>query len=727
MAASAAALLAVAAFSVNTAASASNSTITAHQNATRTAAAAPRVVRLITGETVVQRQVSGRAVTTVIPAAGERGGLVRMAGPKYSLLIPTAALPYLGTALDPALFDVSKVTSALTVHVSAAKLSTVKIPGLHVTKRTAAEVTGTFDRAGSAAFGAALRQQAAADRAAHRTSSTLFGASRISVTAGPRNIVKPAFAQVTTRFAVLGRSGRPAQFAGLFLLNLDDPENFAGQALVMNGQARASLPKGRYSVFALISDDTADSVVTLPSIQARTNLQKVTVDARRATAKVGLVTPRPTAAEYELTSLDVLQTVDFGGDGWVGQSYSDNGIVEFGRRDLFVSPSAAPPVGTQTLNTSFLVGNDQTSADPYSYTATYSTNGAIARSQRHVVGTVATLDMRYYRSAPGVADGISHIAVPASDAPSTSLGWSAATVGHSTDYLVSPTGTRWLDDYLPSMDPAATVIADVQDVPRTRLAGHTYAVDYLRGPLAPGLPVAAGGQGVVCYSCRSDDQLFVGLLPLADSVPGHFGSIGLANGSAVTVAAFKVWQDGKLVDNETNTSGLVLEVPAKATTVRARLETWLGTAGFTRSTHAVTDVTIRTSAADPVAPGTWDCGDDPWGEPTTCRVPSELTTSVPLPTALDSTMTAGSHPFTFSIAPIIGKAAVTATMQISVDGGRTFINVPVTALGNNQFRAALVNPPTAQGKSVTLRVSGHTADGASITQTTDTAYVVKGA
>lgn len=682
-------------------------------------------MRLITGETVLQRKVAGHAVTTVIPAPGERGGMVRMSSPKQSLLIPTAALPYLGNALDPALFDIAKVSSAVTVHVNAPKLSAIKIPGLHVTKRTAGEITGTFDQAGSAAFGAALRKQAARDRAAHRTGGTLFGASRISVTAAPRNIVKPTFAQVTTRFSVLDRSGRPAPSASLFLFNLDDPAKFSHPVTVMAGQARASLPKGRYNVFALISSDAADSVVTLPSIQVKTNLQKVIVDARRATAKVSLATPRPTAADYELTSLDVLQTVTFEGDDIVAESFVDNGVVEFGRHDLYISPSAAPPVGTQTVSTTFLAGNDQTSAAPYSYSASYHADGAITASQRHVVGDVATLKMSYYRSAPGVADAISHAAI-SGDAPSTSLGWAAPAVGHSTDYLVSPKGTLWLDDYAPTMNPTTAVMTDVQDVPRTRLAGQTYTVDYLRGPLAPGVPVAPSGSGVVCYSCRSDDQLFVGLVPFTDSVLGHFGSIGLSDDST-KVAAFTVWQDGKLIDSETNGSGLALTVPKRATTVRARLETWLGAAGFTRSTHAITDLTIRTSAADPIAPSSWDCGDDPWGEPTTCRVPSELTTSVPLPTAVDSTMTVGAHPFTFSIAPIIGKAAVTATLQISLDGGRTFTSVPVTALGSNQFRAALTNSPASVGKSITIRVSGHTADGASITQTTDAAYVVKGA
>lgn len=681
---------------------------------------------MITGETVLQRQVAGRPVTTVIPAAGERGGMVRMSSPKKSLLIPTAALPYLGSALDPALFDVSRVSSGLTVHVSGPKLSAVRVPGLHVTKRTSTEITGTFDRAGSAAFGAALRKQAAADRAAHRTSSTLFGAARIGVTAGPAHVVKPAFAQVTTRFTVLDRSGRPAPFAMLFLLNLDDPEKFTDGVAVMAGQARASLPKGRYNVFAAISDDTSDSVVTLPVITARTNLQKFTIDARRATAKVSLVTPRPTAADYELTSLDLLQTVTIESNDWAAETFTDNGVLEFGRRDLFINPSAAPPTGTQTLSTGFLFGNDQQSAAPYSYTASYQSTGAISSSQRHVVGAVATLDMSYYRIARGVVDGISHTPLSTGDAPTSSFGWATPPGGRATDYLVAARGTLWQDDYLPSMDPSATVMADAQDVPRERLAGRTYPVDYLRGPLAPGVPVAATGSGYLCYSCRTDDQLVVGLLPFTDSVPGHFGSIGLTDG-AVTVAAFKVWQDGKLVDSETNASGLMLMAPGRQSTIRTRLEMWLSPAGFTRSTHSITDLTFHTSAKDPLAPASWDCGTDPWDGPTTCRVPSELTTSVPLPTALDSTMTVGAHPFTFSIAPILGNAPVTATIHISADGGRTFTNVPVTALGNNQFRAELTNPPNAVGKSVTVRVSGHTAGGDSITQTTDSAYVVKGA
>ncbi|KYH44838.1 hypothetical protein AZH51_01515 [Branchiibius sp. NY16-3462-2] len=722
----AATLIAATTIGANSVASASNSTVAAKPAASRSAVSATKAIRLITGETVLRRQVSGHPVTTVIPAAGERGGLVRMSNPKQSLLIPTAALPYLGSALDPALFDISKVSSGLTVHVAAPKLASVKIPGLHVTKRTSTEITGTFDRSGSAAFGAALRKQAAADRAAHRTSTSLFGAARISVTAGPAHIVKPAFAQVTTRFAVRDRSGRPANFAMLFLLNLDNPDKFANPVMVMAGQARASLPKGRYTVFAVMSDDTSDSVVSLPLIHAKTNLQKFTIDARRATAKVSLVTPRPTAADYELTSLDVEQEVTFQGEDYLGQTYVDNGVIEFGRRDLFVAPSAAPPVGTQTVSTAFLFGNDQMSATPYSYTASYQASGAISGSQRHVVRDVATLAMSYYPSAPGVTGGISHMAVPADDAPVSTFAWSTPPGGRATDYLVSPKGMLWQDDYLPSMDLMATSMVDVQDLPRARVAGQTYPVDFLRGPLAPGLPVAAVGPATVCYSCRSDDQIFVALAPLTDSVPGHFGSVGIAP-DGPTVADFKVWQDGKLIDSESNNSAIMLTMPARATTVRARLETWLRPTGFARSPHAVTDLTIRTSAADPIAPGSWDCGDDPWGEPTSCRVPAELTTSVPLPTALDSTMTVGAHPFTFSIAPIIGKAAVTATLQISLDGGRTFSNVPVTALGGNQFRAALTNSPASVGKSVTIRVSGHTADGASITQTTDSAYVVKGA
>lgn len=526
-----------------------------------------KTIRLITGETVLQRQVSGHPVTTVIPAAGERGGLVRMSSPKQSLLVPTAALPYLGSALDPALFDVSKVSSSLTVHVTGPKLVNVRIPGLHVTKRTSSELTGTFDNSGSAAFGAALRKQAVADRAAHRTSTSLFGATRISVTAGPAHVVTPAFAQITTRFTVLDRRGRPADSAMLFLLNLDDPQKFAYPVMVVAGQARASLPKGRYSVFALVSNDTSDSVVNLPLIHAKTNLQKVTIDARRATAKVSFVTPRPTAADYELTSLDLLQTITFEGDDFAGQSTVDNGVIEFGRRDLFIAPSAAPPVGTQTLSTGFLYGNDQmTSSAPYSYTASYHATGAISASQRHVAGDLATLAMNYYRSAPGVTGGISHAAVPTDDAPTSTFGWSTPPAGRATDYLVSPKGTVWQDDYLPSMDPTATAMVDVQDQPRARVAGQTYPVDYLRGPLAPGLPVATTGATTVCYSCRSDDQLFIGLVPLTDSVPGHFGSIGISPGGP-TVAQFTVWQNGTLIDNETNNSGIMLTVPVKSRVV----------------------------------------------------------------------------------------------------------------------------------------------------------------
>lgn len=681
------------------------------------------------------RHVSGHPVTTVVPAPGEHGALVRMSSPKQSLFVPTAALPYLGNTLDPALFDISKVATGLTVHVTGPKLSAIKIPGLRVTHRSANDIAGTFDASGSAAFGAALRRQATSDRAAHRIGGALFGASRISVSATQSHPVRPAFAQVTTRFTVLDRRGRPADSAMLFALNLDNPMKFEGPVMAMAGQARASLPKGRYSIFALVSDDTADSVITLPLVRAQTNLQKVTIDARRATAKVSLVTPRPTAAPFENTSLDVVQTVDFEDGDTVGEAFVDNGIVSFGRRDLFISPSAAPPVGTQTVSTNFLFGNDQASAAPYSYTASYASTGAIATTQQHVARDLATLNMTYFRSVPGVPDAITHMRLLDGYLPSSSIGWSTPRVGRSTDYVVSPKGTVWQDDYSPSMDPMAGVITDMPDLPRYRLAGHTYTVDFLRGPLAPGLAAAPSSSGFVCYACRSGNQLVVGMSTLTDSVPGHFGMIGFVStpgglsqpsDNNMTVAEMKIWQDGKLVDTQTNETASLVQVPQRATTIRALVQTWLSRIGFTRSTHSVTDLTIRTSGKDSVAPASWDCGANPW-EPTTCRIPTELTTSVPLPTASDGSMTVGSHPFTFSIAPLIGASPVTATFQISLDGGRTFTSVPVTALAHNQFRAALTNSPGSVGKSVTIRVSGHLADGTSITQTTDAAYVVKGA
>jgi hypothetical protein len=165
-------------------------------------------VTVITGDRVrLDVLPDGQQSANVLPASGhgmEAGSsaFVEFTWDSDVYVVPDSAVPYLGTALDPRLFDVSYLAraglddghaSALPVHVRYRGAVPPGLPGVHVGRVSGRAVWGTVAKARAGLLGQLLVGQWRAARAGHSPvpAGRLPGIARISL-APPRGSPPPS-------------------------------------------------------------------------------------------------------------------------------------------------------------------------------------------------------------------------------------------------------------------------------------------------------------------------------------------------------------------------------------------------------------------------------------------------------------------------------------------------------------------------------------------------------
>lgn len=685
-------------------------------NADRFPATASRTVRLLTGDAVTLVGTGARPQIAYRPA--HRGGVsgsstvLHLGGATY--VVPGSARRYLGTVLDKSLFDVDALRRAPARLPVAVSLSSTAArptaPGLVITSRSGTSAAGYLDPSRAVAFGDALAAQAERDAAAHRVSTSVLGG--ISHLAVPGSAtVGPNFAQVTLIVKAIDAQGRPAAGVTVGLINVDDAAKYTGLTYLPSGQSNVSVPKGHYSLFAQFDDFTGTDFVTrlvpIPDVTVTTNRQVVTVDARRATVRPAVRTPRPASVD----ELDVEWSRTAGAGGF------QFGVGTDDPSHLFVAPTRTSPYGTTDWVTRWALSAAPASGTAYHYDLAFHDAGAVPADQSHSVtsGQLATVNTRFFADTTTLLPGaFGRSAVfPFESVVFTTL----ATVGvpsARTDYLLAPSSAAWTGVYQsPAEGPDPFGGTFVLDGAHRYPAGSTSSGSWLNGTLTPGLPVPQDGDtSSLCYACRGAKDLVVALLPTTDSDPGHFGF-------PTADVRFRVWRNGTSLFDQVGYYGADLAVPMDASTYRVREDVARAQDGARLATQVSTDVTFRSAAGQgPLLPGNDFCdfGDG-------CRVLPLLTVRVPLPTDLSGTVARGPATIRFTVdhAPGAARPAIgTVTFQYAVGGG-AWKSVPTSALGAHRYRAVVAAPP---GSRVSVRVTATDAAGGRIVSTSTDAYRV---
>jgi hypothetical protein len=686
----------------------------AAQAAAVTSTDSTHIVTLVTGDRVVVQDVGGRQTVTVMPRPGSAGDFVnqRVDGDLY--VVPATALPYLGTSLDRSLFDVSAlirdgVTDQVPVQV------TGSAPGVRDGKVTAES---------GAAFGAALAAQAGRDAKNHFAArGPLFGTAssvRLAAAGAPQQ-VHPDFPMHTVR--ILTVNGATPVDASLGVLNTDDGREFNGFPYSNGGEARVSVPSGNYGLVAWFP--TFDSAGRVTSVRVVvqdfvvSGDQTVTIDGSLATSQVSVSTPRPSNLVSE--TLEYVRSAQNMGS----QGYS----FAVGNGTAYVAPSTPSTVGGFHFNVQTHSESPTGAASPYSYDIKIDSAGALGPNQHYKITAdqLATLRENYYSDKQSRLEGSSRIIF----LPYEFIGFGQfapfTAPLQRTEYVLGGPDLSYADALLAGMANGGGFIPDTF---RQYAAKTTTPVDWLRGPLAPGL--TSPGPGVTswfCSACRRDDTIRVVLTPVLDG-DGHGLYLDPPTTGTVSTSHFQLLSGGKaLIDGKDVTGGEVA-VPADPANYKIVYDQTRTAPWFHQSTVSHSEWTFGSahSGAQTVPTG-WAC-DPANGKATDCSALPLVTASYQLNVGLDGTAPAGPDQVvvTFGHAPggpnlPFAKGSV----QVSFDGGATWTPTFQADLGGGRYRAQWTNPASATGGDVALRVSATDIAGNSLTQSVLGAFTVPAA
>jgi hypothetical protein len=361
------------------------------------------------------------------------------AGDQY--VVPDPAVPYLGSVLDPRLFDVSYLVRAglADAHASTLPVSITYrggaprpgLPALHVTRAAGQTAAGTIakDRAGLLGQLLASRWRSARAGRAPGGVGVLPGVQRISLLPPAGAPMPPRLPWASTiqhaargvpyrtlRLSFTGLDGRPAVAAGF----VQDVNN-ARLALFTtsgNGSVSVSVPEGTYSLeFSVLTPHSSGpgfdtALVVKPQVAVHAN-ETVRLDARAA--RPLRVTLRGAAApRVQENVLDYTRASQTGGRLLLGPydilglrlvSVTPTPAGERGNLPSELLATPTPPVTKGTFGfhaysffSSTALGADRQSAAP-TYFLSFPYSGAIPPSLTYRVPTakLSTVHERLYR------------------------------------------------------------------------------------------------------------------------------------------------------------------------------------------------------------------------------------------------------------------------------------------------------------------------------------------
>ena len=509
-------------------------------------------------------------------------------------VVPSVALPYLGSTLDIRLFDVSYLVraelddrhaAALPVDVTYRGQDRARLPSVQANDRTARAADEKVVKSEASGLGALLaREWRSAERSAERV-GRLDGIDRIRLAPSPS---APALREApailssstpspaatgpdyhTLTLDPIDQNGEPAVAVG-FVQNVDDAGlSLIGQesGLVVAGgedPVRFSVAEGTYSITTTVvsgpfADWTVDSAfVAKPEIVVDSDTT-VTLDARDAVPFEPTLEPPLETPGFRQDMLTFTRTSEQGGDRRV-QGFGQGGLIS-----LLAMRLLSRPGGDVILDNGIL---SATPTEP----VTTGAFGFAGITQLAEHANLATERPRYYLAFPtegripasltypltasdltAVHSGLHSATQLANQHPMLYLPWSVNNLGIASSRL--PTGDRVDFWYTSAPDitwwqSLVTGEVSMQGERQTLIPGEPIVEDWLKRPLVPSpaapyvniaaLILNAGAietvpdpGAAVCVACRQDDNGMLYVMPLGDSVPSHRGDPRDLAGSGV--------------------------------------------------------------------------------------------------------------------------------------------------------------------------------------------------
>ncbi|HEX3492897.1 MAG TPA: hypothetical protein VHU92_26375 [Streptosporangiaceae bacterium] len=700
--------------------------------------APPSRLLLVNGARAATGDDGGQPV--IFPAGRGLAGAVQVLRlGSHSLLIPMAALPFMGRGLSPGLFDLSALARVerggrlpLTLRFRARLHAP---PGVTVTRTGPGTAEGYLTASGARELGAALARQFVADhdRGSYGTDGLFAGGLSLALPGTPSAPVpaRPSFPMHTLTVTANTTKGRPDTGDAVFVFNVTnagaigtDQVNF-----FYHGSVRYSVPTGTYWAIGEFlqfhggSDVYREDVLPQFTVRGSTTVH---LSERATTSEVGFAVPRPANLLSQALEIDRLAPAVTGGLSlYVGASDR-----------LWVSPvTRAPADGVLRAYTSASLVSPGHPVVPYAYSLNRADPaGLILRDQRYVArpADLATVREHYYQDVRSAAGG--WCTAGGADAPVDAVcvvgaGPFLSLPGRQIQYFTASPASYWSTSYWEN-DQAA---GGQSDAWRLLHGGEHLTEDWNRYPLHPAPNVILPGSTALTgipSAIRAGNLLSLQITPFSDNTYGHLGT-GFLTTSKVS-GRYAIYQDGARIagGNAVKTAGGLNPTLA----VQARLSPRPSVIRFvvtaSRASRlfplsaASTDVWTWPSRPEPRATLTapWVCNGGSNSTDEHCAVQGMLTLRYQV---AGLSVSGATRPGRQQIGLIVGhlqearsSRISSVRAQVSFNGGRTFQRAGVRRAGRADFRIAFTGGPSL----VTLRVTARDAAGDTITETLPAAY-----
>ena len=695
---------------------------------------------LVNGDRVTSTATGRIRGTAVVPAAPE--GLAA-ATLSYSLsghhyVIPAAAIPYLGRGLDWSLFDVS----ALAAHETAGRLP-VRIsygarlhalPGVTVTGRGGGVATGYLTARSARVFGAALVRQFQGD---HRTGrygrdGMFAGGESVALAGAPAAAARPDLPMRVLKVKATNLAGHPDTGDVVFLVNQDNSALFGDPFESMNdfyqGSTKFSVPAGNYLALGMFFDPSgATRLVVLPHVSVSSAATSTTVlmAESAASSQVSFATPQPA----RVTDVQVTLLSQSAAGGGAAFSFDNSNIP------LYLSPtSSAPPVGQLYLGVNGLLHSPSAAPSPYQYNLVYEDTSGVIPAQQYTVqpSGLATLHERFFQAGKAQGADFRIAFYPWEGGYFTTI-YPQALPYQRTVYATGDPAAVWAAQYWQSYQ---TLSGGQSAALEQYAAGQTVPQDWNAAPLHAGTDMnligAANAFIAVPSASRSGNTLDLDVTPFSDNQPGHLGSgfqPGIFGASGKVTGTYEIDQNGKkiaggnAVKAANGGTALFTRVRLRARPSVIRFAVSASRTGriYGMGTSSRTVWTWSSAKqAGAVLPAGWICPDTK-----ACAVQPMMTLQYAVPgLGLHESAPPGRQVLDLSVGHLqLAPAAAVkgATLQVSLNGGKTWRPVALTGNGPGAFRASFTDKSAG---AVALRVTASDAAGGTIRETILSAYKV---
>ena len=503
------------------------------------------------------------------------------------------------------------------------------------------------------------------------------------------------------------------------IYNVDSLKTFDNLAVFHHGTATVQVPPGHYEALCFFVTNSLVTEAMDPQFTVASSTS-VRLDARRATSRVSVSTPKPAS--------DTVMQVGFGRRDALGQ-VAPYGFIGSGRMAFKVQPvTSRVSIGQLYYYVYTRRLSPARVNQAYSYDLEFPVTGRVPVRQHYTAraSSLASVAATYPADRAGQRSLDTRAGALAWESSVLSADLALITPARRTEYYTASPAVTWAGvHYQVWIVKAPATLGEIDSSWVSYRPGEKSSATWAGQPQHPRLlenKIFIGR--TYCPACLSGTTLDLLVFPYADNTPAHRGYPDAAGaGPHLTESqSYDVYADGRRVSKGTGFFQESVTLPGGTRTLSIDYDTVRSAPYFTLSTRADTRWTVPTRTIP--LPHGWYCT---LANQTNCAVLPLLFADYRLPVNLLGQLRPGRVTASVAVSHLAAAAIGVRSVRVSVsfDGGSSWKRAFVVRAGRGRYALAFSVPVAARTDGFgAIRLKATDAGGGTLRQTVRRAFAV---